>query len=29
MTPVAPHMTAFLRERLPFQRGASEHTCDS
>jgi len=29
MTPVAPHITAFLRERLPLQRGASEHTCDS
>src|SRR6266849_2691404 len=29
MTPIAPHVTAFLRERLPLQRGASEHTCDS
>ena len=29
MTPLAPHVTAFLRERLPLQRGASEHTCDS
>jgi integrase/recombinase XerD len=29
MTPIAPHMRAFLRERLPLQRGASEHTCDS
>jgi len=29
MTPVAPHITDFLRERLPLQRGASEHTCDS
>ena len=29
MTPIAPHMSAFLRERLPLQRGASEHTCDS
>ncbi len=29
MTPIAPHITAFLRERLPRQRGASEHTCDS
>lgn len=29
MTPIAPHITAFLRERLPQQRGASEHTCDS
>src|SRR2546430_6152979 len=29
MTPIAPHMSAFLRERLPLQRGASEHTCES
>jgi site-specific recombinase XerD len=29
MTPIAPHITSFLRERLPLQRGASEHTCDS
>ena len=29
MTPIAPHISAFLRERLPLQRGASEHTCDS
>ena len=29
MTPIAPHITAFLRERLPLQRGASEHTCES
>src|SRR5713101_4618955 len=29
MTPIAPHLTAFLRERLPLQRGASAHTCDS
>ncbi len=27
MTAIAPHITAFLRERLPVQRGASEHTC--
>jgi site-specific recombinase XerD len=27
MTPIAPHITAFLRERLPVQQGASEHTC--
>ena len=27
MTPIAPHITAFLRERLPLQRGASAHTC--
>jgi site-specific recombinase XerD len=29
MTPIAPHITAFLRERLPLERGASPHTCDS
>jgi site-specific recombinase XerD len=29
MTDIAPHITAFLRERLPVQRGASVHTCDS
>ncbi len=29
MTPLAPHITAFLRERLPIERGASVHTCDS
>ncbi len=29
MTPIAPHVTAFLRERLPFERRASSHTCDS
>lgn len=29
MTPIAPHITAFLRERLPIQRGASVHTCDT
>ena len=29
MTPIAPHMSAFLRERLPLQRGASECTCES
>jgi len=29
MTAIAPHITAFLRERLPIQRGASVHTCDS
>jgi len=29
MTPIAPHITAFLRERLPIQRGASAHTCES
>ena len=29
MTAIAPHITTFLRERLPVQRGASVHTCDS
>jgi site-specific recombinase XerD len=29
MTPIAPHITAFLRERLPIERGASQNTCDS
>jgi integrase/recombinase XerD len=29
MTPLAPHLTAFLRERLPRERGASPHTCDA
>ncbi len=29
MTPIAPHITAFLREHLPLQKGASAHTCDS
>ncbi len=29
MTPIAPHLTAFLKERLPIQRAASQHTCDS
>lgn len=29
MTLIAPHITAFLRERLPLQRGASPNTCES
>jgi integrase/recombinase XerD len=29
MTPLAPHLTAFLRDRLPRERGASPHTCDA
>ena len=29
MTPIAPHISAFLRERLPRQRGASEQTCET
>jgi integrase/recombinase XerD len=29
MIPIAPHITAFLRERLPLERGASDQTCES
>ena len=29
MTPLAPHLTAFLRERLPVERQVSVHTCAS
>jgi len=29
MTPIAPHISVFLRERLPIQRAASEHTCNA
>ncbi len=29
MTLIAPHMTAFLQERLPNERRASPNTCDS
>jgi integrase/recombinase XerD len=29
MTPIAPHITAFFQQRLPHERGASEHTRDS
>jgi site-specific recombinase XerC len=29
MTPIAPHVEAFLRESLSHHRGASQHTCDS
>ncbi len=29
MTPVAPHIEAFLRDNLSRHRGASQHTCDS
>jgi site-specific recombinase XerD len=29
MTPIAPHITAFLRERLPVERQASHHTTDT
>ena len=27
MTALAPHLTAFLREHLPYERQASPHTC--
>jgi len=29
MTPLAPHITAFLLERLPHERCASVHTCET
>ena len=29
MTPISPHITAFLRERLPVERRASDNTCES
>jgi site-specific recombinase XerD len=29
MTPIAPHVTAFFRDRLPRERQASNHTCDA
>jgi site-specific recombinase XerD len=29
MTLLAPHITAFLRQRLPVERAASPHTCDT
>ncbi|MBN1628756.1 MAG: tyrosine-type recombinase/integrase [Thermoleophilia bacterium] len=29
MTPLAPHLAAFLNQRLAVERGASPHTCDS
>jgi site-specific recombinase XerC len=29
MTAIAPHMTAYLRQRLPVERVASQHTCDT
>jgi site-specific recombinase XerD len=29
MTALAPHITAFLRQRLPIERAASPHTCDT
>ena len=29
MTPIPPHIEAFLRENLSRHRGSSQHTCDS
>lgn len=29
MNPLAPHLTAFFQQRLPAERRASEHTCDT
>lgn len=29
MIPIASHITAFLQQRLPVERGASENTCES
>lgn len=29
MTPIAPHIEAFLRDNLAHHRGASAHTCNS
>lgn len=29
MTPIVSHITAFLQQRLPLERGASENTCES
>jgi site-specific recombinase XerD len=29
MTPIAPHISAFLQQRLPIERGASDNTCES
>ncbi len=29
MTPLAPHITTFLRRHLPMERRASPHTCDT
>lgn len=29
MTPIAPYITTFLREHLPTERRASQHTCDT
>ena len=29
MTPIAPLLTAFLREHMPQQRGYSAHSCEA
>lgn len=29
MTPIAPHISTWLRQRLPVERGSSAHTCDT
>lgn len=29
MNSIAPHITTFLQQRLPIERGASDHTCES
>ncbi|MEX0943853.1 MAG: hypothetical protein WD002_15055 [Pseudomonadales bacterium] len=29
MTDIAPHITAWLRQRLPIEQAASQHTCDT
>lgn len=29
MIPIAPHISAWLQQRLPVERGASKHTCDA
>ena len=29
MTPIAPLITAFLREYMPVERGFSPHTCET
>jgi site-specific recombinase XerC len=29
MTPIAPLITAYLREHMPVERGLSPHTCDT
>ena len=29
MTPIAPHITSFLQQRLPLERQASHNTCES